>query len=130
MLGERDFCVDMNGCPRCEHHAAADITRGPIPGLADDSAVVFVSCVLEYVEDVAAAMAEVRRIAGSDDNLFIVTVQPWTFTAALYPAARHAGSTAAAMRPVTAGHKFAASALLGALLAAALIPARTSGGAR
>jgi hypothetical protein len=39
----------LNGCPRCEHHAAADLTRGPIPGLADDSAVVFVSCVLEYV---------------------------------------------------------------------------------
>jgi hypothetical protein len=45
-----DLCVDAAGCPRCEHHVAADLTRGPIPGLADDSAVVFVSCVLEYVE--------------------------------------------------------------------------------
>jgi hypothetical protein len=32
---------------------AADLTAGPVPGIADDSAVVFVSCVLEYVEDVA-----------------------------------------------------------------------------
>ncbi|MBK8263789.1 MAG: hypothetical protein IPK80_20940 [Nannocystis sp.] len=54
----------------------ADITRGKIPNIADDSAVVFVSCVLEYVEDLHGALAEIARIAGSPDNLFIVNVQP------------------------------------------------------
>jgi hypothetical protein len=115
-----DLCIDVNGCPRCEFHLAADLTRGPIPGVADDSAVVFVSCVFEYVDDVAAALGEARRIAGADENLLVVTVQPWTFTAALYPGARWAGATADAMKPVTAVHKFAASAALGALVAGAL----------
>lgn len=119
-----DLCVDLSGCPRCEHHRAADLTRGPIPGLAADSAVVFVSCVLEYVGDVEAALGEVRRIAGADENLFIVTVQPWTFTAALYPGARWTGANATAMKPVTTAHKFGASAALGALVAGALLPAR------
>jgi hypothetical protein len=31
---------------------------------------------------------ELRRIAGSPENLFDVSVQPWTLTAALYPGAR------------------------------------------
>ena len=125
-----DVCVDMNGCPKCPMTIVADITKGPIPDVPDNSAVVFVSCVLEYVDDVTAALKEVRRIAGADDNLFIVTVEPWTFTAALYPGARQAGSTPAAMRPITAAHKFAASALIGALVAGALLPARQPGGPR
>lgn len=83
-----DLCVDINGCPMCRVVRVADITAGPIPGLATDSAVVFVSCVLEYVDDAEAAIRELNRIAGGPDNLFMVSVQPWTITAALYPGAR------------------------------------------
>ena len=53
-----DLCVD-------KVVQVADITPGPVPGIADDSAVVFVSCVLEYVGDAAAAVAELRRMAGA-----------------------------------------------------------------
>ncbi len=63
----------------------ADITNCPIAELAPDSSVVFVSCVLEYVPDLDAALTEIARIAGSGDNVFIVNVQPWTLTARLYP---------------------------------------------
>lgn len=52
----------------------------------DNSAVVFVSCVLEYVDDYEGAMRELRRVAG--DNLHIVRVEPWTATAYLYPGAK------------------------------------------
>jgi hypothetical protein len=37
-----DLCIDLRGCPRCQVMQAADITGGPVPGIADDSAVVFV----------------------------------------------------------------------------------------
>ncbi len=70
----------------------ADITKGPIPDVADNSSVVFVSCVLEYVTDIDAALREISRIAGSADNVFVVTVQPWTLTARLYPGARWRGT--------------------------------------
>ena len=43
---------------------------------ADDSVVVFVSCVLEYVSDVGAALKEIQRISGG--NAFFVGVEPWT----------------------------------------------------
>jgi SAM-dependent methyltransferase len=119
-----DVCVDMNGCPRCPVTIVADITAGPIPGIADDSAVVFVSCVLEYVHDLNAALAEIARIAGSAENLFVVNVQPWTLTARLYPGARWRGSVVAQggsqvvnMKAIETEEKILAAGALGLALA-------------
>ena len=119
-----DLCIDLRGCPRCPNTRAADITRGPLADIADDSAVVFVSCVFEYVDDLSAALAELSRIAGRPDNLFAVTVQPWSFTAALYPGARWTGTAPSAMRPVTTAHKLAAASVLAGLAAGSVWPTR------
>ena len=126
-----DVCVDTNGCPKCPMTIVADITKGPIPELADDSAVVFVSCVLEYVTDLDAALREIARIAGSADNVFVVTVQPWTLTARLYPGARWRGTVTSAsgtqqvsMAPVGLDEKLAMTGALGLTLAAAFWPRR------
>lgn len=126
-----DVCVDMNGCPKCPVTVVADITKGPIPGIADNSAVVFVSCVLEYVADIDAALREISRIAGSADNVFVVTVQPWTLTARLYPGARWRGTVspenstqAVKMTPVSLDEKLATTGALGLALAAAFWPRR------
>ncbi|MDC0719928.1 hypothetical protein [Nannocystis bainbridge] len=117
-----DICVDLTGCPACPVGIAADITKGPID-LASDSAVVYVSCVLEYVDDVGAAVQEIRRIAGSPENVFIVTVHPWSLTSRLYPGAQWAGSATAdggvAMRPVSSTEKAAIVGALAALVLAA-----------
>ena len=121
-----DVCVDLNGCPKCPMTIVADITNGPIAELAPDSAVVFVSCVLEYVPDLDAALTEIARIAGSGDNVFIVNVQPWTLTARLYPNARWRGTTSAGakvdMRPVGLDEKLMATGAIGLLAAAAFWP--------
>ncbi len=124
-----DVCVDQNGCPKCPVTVVADITKGPIQEIADDSAVVFVSCVLEYVADLQAALAEVARMAGSSTNVFIVTVQPWTLTARLYPGARWRGNTAPTgeshavqMTPVSLDEKLAATAALATLVTVAFWP--------
>lgn len=120
-----DLCIDLRGCPCCTRHHAADITQGPITGLSDDSAVVFVSCVFEYVSDLEAARREVLRIAGDPANVFVVTVQPWTFTAALYPGARWTGIKPESMRPVTPAHKVGASAAVATLLVGSFLPGRS-----
>lgn len=124
-----DVCVDQNGCPKCPVTIVADITKGPILEISDDSAVVFVSCVLEYVVDLQAALAEIARMAGNSTNVFIVTVQPWTLTARLYPGARWRGSTAPAgeshavhMKPVSLDEKLAATAALATLATVAFWP--------
>ena len=39
----------------------------------DDSAVLYVACVLEYVTDLRRSMDEIMRIAGEPENIHIVT---------------------------------------------------------
>lgn len=82
-----NVCLDLTGCPACPvgHRTDLAVDRAPV---GDDTAVVFCSCVLEYVPDAPAALAELLRMAGSWDRVHLAVVQPWTFTAALYPGAR------------------------------------------
>ncbi len=122
-----DLCIDLHGCPMCRVMQAADLTAGPVPGIADDSAVVFVSCVLEYVSDPAAALHELQRMAGSAENLFIVFVDSWSLTAALYPGARWAGGLDddhISMAPITMSRKLATAGGLLGLTALAIRSAR------
>lgn len=110
-------CVDLNGCPKCPTAIAADLTKPPLP-FAANSVVVFVACVLEYVSDVEVAYAELLRVAGDPRNLFVVTVQPWTVTAALYPGATWRGVAyhgRATMTPVTGLRKLVYVGALGTL---------------
>lgn len=80
-------CLDLTGCPACPvgHRTDLAVDRAPV---GDDTAVVFSSCVLEYVPDAPAALVELLRMAGSWERVHFAVVQPWTFTAALYPGAR------------------------------------------
>lgn len=113
-----DVCIDLLGCPACPNSVTVDLAKGS--GLADNSAVVFVSCVLEYVDDFAGVAKELLRVAGGHENLFIVTVQPWTFTAHLYPGAKQtvmwdAASGALSFAPVSGVRKALAAGLFGSL---------------
>jgi hypothetical protein len=118
-----DVCVDLNGCPSCEINLKADITK-PLP-FADDSQVVFVSCVLEYVDDFEAAWKEIMRVAGSPQNVFCAVVQPWTFTSALYPGAKwtlHQDGSEYRAEPVSSARVVGSYALLAGLVAWMLWP--------
>ncbi len=120
-----DLCIDLNGCPLCKVMQVADLAAGPVPNVSDDTAVVFVSCVLEYIGDAAAAVRELRRMAGSPENLFTVSVQPWTLTAALYPGARWTvvrDTDEMRLTPVSPPQKALAVGTLAGLLAAACWP--------
>lgn len=108
-----DVCVDLAGCAACPVDVAADITK-PLP-FEPDSAVIYVSCVLEYVDDAPAAVRELVRVAGTQENLFIVDVDPDSLTALLYPGANwRAGRSG--YRRVTGVHKIAAVGGLAYLL--------------
>lgn len=79
-----DVTVDIFPSTSCPNPLVADITK-PLP-FADDSVVIFVSCVLEYVDNADAAVAELCRASGG--HLHIVRVEPWTLTSIFYPGAR------------------------------------------
>ena len=57
-----------------------------LPQLPRDCAVIYISCTLEYVDDVELVMAECRRIAGP--HIFVADVEPWSLTAWFYPGAK------------------------------------------
>ena len=122
-----DLCIDLHGCPKCRIMQAADLTAGPVPGIPDNSAVVYVSCVLEYVTDPESALGELQRMAGSPENMFIVFVEPWSVTAVLYPGAKWVGGKDddhVVMKQVTATRRLATAGGLVGLLALAVRPER------
>jgi hypothetical protein len=118
-----DVCLDIHGCPACPLSITADLTAGPVPTIADDSAVVFVGCVLEYTSDAPAALEEVLRIAGSPENLFVVTVEPWTVTATLWFGARWV-ETNTGWERISPVKKLVYAGGLAALICAAFAPKR------
>jgi hypothetical protein len=76
-----DLCVDINGCPNCSRQVKMPIEKW-LPMQPNNSAVIFTSCVLEYVDDARPLTRELLRVAG--DNLFVVTVDSWTYPAYFY----------------------------------------------
>lgn len=127
-----DICVDLTGCEGCPVSVEVDLTVGKVDVVEDDSAVVFVSCVLEYTSDPQTVWEEVRRMAGSADNIFMVTVRPSSITSMLYPGAhfiidQEGGEITA--RPIPTGLKVAIGAGIVTVGALSLLPSgRASGG--
>lgn len=77
-----DLTVDLEPSS-CPNSVQLDITQ-PLP-FFDDSYVIVVMCVLEYVKggDFLEVLRELDRVSGGD--LFVVRVEPWTLTQFLYP---------------------------------------------
>lgn len=81
-----DVVVDIAGSQICPTVLAVDITASRSLPFADGSVVIACMCVLEYVSDASAALAEIQRVSGG--YAFFVGVEPWTATAYLYPGAK------------------------------------------
>lgn len=91
-----DVTIDI-APSQCPNFIQADLAKGT--GLESNSSVVFVSCVLEYVEDFEGSMRELHRIAGAPENLFVVLVAPWTLAGQFYPGVRRSISEGMLKKP-------------------------------
>ena len=78
-----DETVDLTGCPLCPNCVKSDMLVH-LKTKESDSQVIFVSCVLEYLDDIEETISEMKRVAGSLDNIFVVTVKNNSFSAYLY----------------------------------------------
>jgi hypothetical protein len=68
-----DLCLDLTGCklcPKCSRGKSEDLSLS-LPELKSDNYVIYVSFVLEYVNNIDEIIKELYRIAGNSDNLFI-----------------------------------------------------------
>lgn len=73
-------CIDLEGCSACAAPPRDVTVAGAIP-VQDGGAVVLVQYVLEYVENIDGAWAEIKRAAGRSGDVFVSRVQDWaTFT--------------------------------------------------
>lgn len=86
-LAGRDYecgklCIDLVGCSNCPEHVTGRL-EDVLPTMPADSAVIYVSCTLEYVDDMPQVTRELERVSGGD--LFVATVEPMSLTAWLYP---------------------------------------------
>lgn len=79
------LCIDRNGCLSCPQYEQARL-EDVLPTLPTNSAVVYVSAVLEYVQDIDRVLAELQRISSGD--LYVVTIKPWTLTSLLWPGSK------------------------------------------
>jgi len=79
-----DVCVDLTGCPSCPKGIKEKI-EDYLPTLESDSYVIFISCVLEYVDPdkIDFIISEMKRVSGGD--YFVVSVEPFSMTALFYP---------------------------------------------
>ena len=77
-----DVTIDLTGCPQCPNGVKMDIYEY-LKTQDDNSQVIFISCVLEYIDNIEDVVKELYRVAGKD-NLFIVTVKKLSLAAHIY----------------------------------------------
>jgi hypothetical protein len=80
--GCADVCVDLTGCPTCPNGIKGKL-EDVLPTLDLSRYVVFISCVLEYVDDLPKIVSYLEKM--DPKNLFIVNVEWYTLTAYFYP---------------------------------------------
>lgn len=77
-----DITIDLTGAPLC-NGIKTDILSY-LKEQQSNSLVIFISCVLEYVDDIDLVIDEIYRVAGDSSNIFIVTVNKWALASLFY----------------------------------------------
>lgn len=77
-----DVCVDLTGCSRCQNTFKGRL-EDAVTEFKLDKYVIYISCVLEYVDDIDFIAAHLRSVP--PENLFVVTVEWYSLMAWFYP---------------------------------------------
>ena len=83
--GYGDYCIDLTGCPYNDNINGTNIKGDALKALKEfdnGSAVIFVSGVLEYVDDVDNLILELKRVGG--EHLFIRIVSQYSLVSRTY----------------------------------------------
>ena len=78
-----DITIDLTGAPQCHNSYKIDILSY-LKQQPSNSLIIFISCVLEYVDDINEVIKEINRVAGDTCNIFIVTVSKYSLSAFIY----------------------------------------------
>ena len=83
-----DETVDLTGCPKCKNGIKSDMLEH-LKTKKSNSQVIFVSCVLEYLENIEEVFEEMKRVSGGIENIFVVTVSEFSLAAYFYKDDNH-----------------------------------------
>ncbi len=83
-----DETVDLTGCPKCKNGIKSDMLEH-LKTKKSNSQVIFVSCVLEYLDDIEEVFKEMKRVSGGIENIFVVTVNEFSLAAYFYQDGNH-----------------------------------------
>ena len=77
-----DLCLDLTGCPNCPNSIKGRL-EDTIKDLVLDDYVVYISCVLEYIDDIDLVMSYLNKM--NQEDLFVVNVEWYSLMAYFYP---------------------------------------------
>ena len=77
-----NLCIDLTGCPKCDN-AIKGRLEDIISTLNLNEYVIYISCVLEYLDDLPLVMSYLNKVNKND--LFIVNVEWYSLMAYFYP---------------------------------------------
>lgn len=77
-----DLNIDLTGCPKCDNSLKNKL-EDVIDTINLDDYVIYISCVLEYVDDIDKIINKINSVDPKD--LFIVNVEWFSLSAYFYP---------------------------------------------
>jgi len=83
--GYGDICIDLIGClnkDKDNHISIKGDATKSLKQFTSNSSVIFVSCVLEYIDDIESCIKELKRVA--NNNIFVVIVSKYCLSAYIY----------------------------------------------
>ena len=75
--------IDLKSSKKCKNSIDIDLLEY-LKKQENNSLVIFISCVLEYIDNIEETIKEINRVA--NNNIFIVTVNKYSFSAYFYTA--------------------------------------------
>jgi hypothetical protein len=77
-----DLCIDLTGCPKCTNSIKTKL-EDIISEINLNEYVIYISCVLEYVDELPKILSHLNKIDCKD--IYVVTVEWYALNAFFYP---------------------------------------------
>jgi hypothetical protein len=93
-----DETVDLTGAPKCPNGIKSDLLDY-LKKKNSNSCIIFISCVLEYIDNIEETINELYRVGGSPSNIFVVCVGDYSLSSYFYKEDDHSSKNIIYAKP-------------------------------
>jgi hypothetical protein len=81
-----DILIDLEPCNKCinKPNTIKGDLKEILKEFKNDSYIIYISCTLEYIENIEDTLSEIYRVSGNNKNLFINHIQSNTISSYFY----------------------------------------------